>query len=172
MDIQQGKKWTYSLQSKPSKLACTQFAVTKNLCPSLLVDTPDPDMHCETILRNYLSVSQTIFVTQMGCVPDVSPLPAGQGNLIYQCFPNGTTTVWSNVTISGACTRDKAGVGLTMALSRCGNIIIVGSLPILPGGMPTSSASNTSLDSPQMHNPKTPELPMTIFQHVLKALYV
>ena len=60
---------------------------------------------------------------------------AGQGNLIYQCMPNGSSPVWANVTISGACKKDNAGVGVTMALTRCGSVIIVGSLPIRPGGL-------------------------------------
>lgn len=56
----------------------------------------------------------------------------GQGNLIYQCLPDGTTTVWANISVTGACSSDNAGVGVTMALSRCGSVIIVGSLPINP----------------------------------------
>jgi len=63
-------------------------------------------------------------------------LTAGNGRIIYQAFPNGTTTVWANITVTGAC-KNQAGaggvVGVTMALSRCGSVIIVGSLPI-PGG--------------------------------------
>ena len=64
----------------------------------------------------------------------VHGLDAGNGRIIYQAYPNGTTNVWANITVTGACKSQASGVvGVTMALSRCGSVIIVGSLPI-PGG--------------------------------------
>ena len=75
-------------------------------------------------------IRSSIWRTILYCVS--MNVVAGQGKLIYQCFPNGTTSIWANVTVTGACAQDNAGVGLTMALSRCGPVIIVGSLPIIP----------------------------------------